>query len=63
MAGVEQNNVNPELGWSDDEKDVLVDNLVKCIEEGFSFSNSHFTGGATKKLMLSGCVMKPKRKT
>ncbi|CAN6981466.1 unnamed protein product [Brassica oleracea var. botrytis] len=36
---------------------------IRCIEEGFSFSNSHFTGGATKKLMLSGCVMKPKRKT
>lgn len=47
-AGVEQNNVNLELGWSDDEEDVQVENLVKCIEEVFSFSNSHFTGGATK---------------
>ncbi|KAF8097727.1 hypothetical protein N665_0283s0031 [Sinapis alba] len=47
-AGIEQMNVNPELGWSDDEEDVQVDNLVKCIGEGFSFSNSHFTGGATK---------------
>ncbi|CAN6858957.1 unnamed protein product [Brassica oleracea] len=33
---------------SDDEEDVLVDNLVKAAGEGFSFSNSNFKGGATK---------------
>lgn len=25
-----------------------MDNLVKCIQDGFSFSNSHFTGGVSK---------------
>ncbi|KAG5405903.1 hypothetical protein IGI04_008626 [Brassica rapa subsp. trilocularis] len=49
-AGVEQNNVNPELGWSDDEEDVQVDNIAISQAE-------------PPKLMLSGCVMKPKRKT
>lgn len=46
-AAVDLHNVNPELGWSDDEEDVLVDNLVKSIEDCF-FSNSHFTGEVSK---------------
>ncbi|KAF8092049.1 hypothetical protein N665_0426s0007 [Sinapis alba] len=54
-AEIEQMNVNPELGWSDDEEDVHVENLVKCIEEGFSFSNYHFTGGATKADVIRMC--------
>ncbi|KAF8109040.1 hypothetical protein N665_0104s0344 [Sinapis alba] len=47
-SGVERTNVTPDLGWSDDEEDVLVDNLVNSIQEGFSFSNSHFRGGVSK---------------
>ncbi|KAH0879524.1 LOW QUALITY PROTEIN: hypothetical protein HID58_066918 [Brassica napus] len=47
-AGVEEFHLNPELGSSDDDEDVLVANLVKCLEDGFAFANSHFTGGATK---------------
>ncbi|CAN6890050.1 unnamed protein product [Brassica oleracea] len=47
-AGVEEFHLNPELGSSDDDEDVLVANLVKCVEDGFAFANSHFTGGATK---------------
>ncbi|KAF8045859.1 hypothetical protein N665_4280s0003 [Sinapis alba] len=47
-AGVEQTNLDHEDVWSDDEEDVYVDNLVKSIEEGFPFTNSHFVGGATK---------------
>lgn len=27
---------------------MLVANLVKCVEDGFAFANSHFTSGATK---------------
>ena len=46
--GFDQNIANPDLGWSEDEDDVQVDNIVTCIEECFLFSNSHFTGGATK---------------
>ncbi|KAF8093389.1 hypothetical protein N665_0383s0021 [Sinapis alba] len=45
---VKQTNVNPDLCWSDDEEDVLVDNLVNYIQEGFSFCSSHFTGGVSK---------------
>ncbi|KAG2251777.1 hypothetical protein Bca4012_099279 [Brassica carinata] len=47
-AGVEEFHLNPELGSSDDDEDVLVANLVKCVEDGFAFANSHFTSGATK---------------
>uniref|UniRef100_A0A0D3CJB0 Ubiquitin-like protease family profile domain-containing protein n=1 Tax=Brassica oleracea var. oleracea TaxID=109376 RepID=A0A0D3CJB0_BRAOL len=47
-AGVEEFHLNPELGSSDDDEDVLVANLVKCVEDGFAFANSHFIGGATK---------------
>ncbi|CAG7898836.1 unnamed protein product [Brassica rapa] len=47
-AGVEEFHLNPELGFSDDVEDVLVTNMVKCVEDGFVFANSHFTGGATK---------------
>nr|VDD30516.1 unnamed protein product [Brassica oleracea] len=45
--GAELPNFEPDMG-SDDEEDVLVDNLVKAAGEGFSFSNSNFKGGATK---------------
>lgn len=45
--GVELTNVDPDGGVTDEEEDVLVDKLVKAIEEGFSFSNTHFKGGAT----------------
>lgn len=34
--------------WLDDDEDVLVDNLVKEILDGFMFNHSHFTGGATE---------------
>lgn len=47
-AGVVLNNVSDEGDPTDDEEDALVDNLVSSIETGFSFSNSHFIGGATK---------------
>ncbi|CAF1933625.1 unnamed protein product [Brassica napus] len=47
-AGVEEFHLNPELGSSDDDEDLLVANLVKCVEDGFAFANSHFIGGATK---------------
>lgn len=45
--GAELPNFEQDMG-SDDEEDVLVDNLVKAAGEGFSFSNSNFKGGATK---------------
>ncbi|CAG7874340.1 unnamed protein product [Brassica rapa] len=45
--GVDLPNFEPGVG-SEDEEDVLVDNLVKAAREGFSFSNSNFKGGATK---------------
>ncbi|KAH0860689.1 hypothetical protein HID58_088950 [Brassica napus] len=45
--GAELPNFEPDVG-SNDEEDVLVDNLVKAAGEGFSFSNSNFKGGATK---------------
>lgn len=32
--GVDLNNVDAEIAWSDSEDDVLVDNLAKCIQEG-----------------------------
>ncbi|KAF8104492.1 hypothetical protein N665_0172s0121 [Sinapis alba] len=37
-----------EFGWSDDEAYVGVYNLVKLIEEGFSFTHACFTGGDSK---------------
>ncbi|CAN6933690.1 unnamed protein product [Brassica oleracea] len=45
--GADIPNFESDVG-SDDEDDVLVDNLVKAAREGFSFSNSNFKGGATK---------------
>ncbi|KAH0922251.1 hypothetical protein HID58_022269 [Brassica napus] len=45
--GVDLPNFKPGVE-SEDEEDVLVDNLVKAAREGFSFSNSNFKGGATK---------------
>ncbi|KAF8082639.1 hypothetical protein N665_0817s0013 [Sinapis alba] len=47
-VGNEECNGQGEFGWSDDEADVCVDNLVKLIEEGFSFTQPCFTGGASK---------------
>ncbi|KAJ0262820.1 hypothetical protein HA466_0032930 [Hirschfeldia incana] len=46
-AGVDLENFEPNFSEADDEQDELVDNLIKAIEEGFSFSNSNFKGGAT----------------
>ncbi|CAN7054269.1 unnamed protein product [Brassica oleracea var. botrytis] len=46
--GVELDNVDAEIIWPDPEEDVLVANMEKCIQEGFAFCNSHFTGGASK---------------
>ncbi|CAN6898132.1 unnamed protein product [Brassica oleracea] len=45
--GVELDNVDAEIIWPDPEEDVLVANMEKCIQEGFTFCNSHFTGGAS----------------
>ncbi|KAF8117661.1 hypothetical protein N665_0008s0017 [Sinapis alba] len=47
-VGNEECNGQGEFGWSDDEADVCVDNLVKLIEEGFPFTHTCFTGGASK---------------
>ncbi|KAF8093209.1 hypothetical protein N665_0388s0010 [Sinapis alba] len=48
LVGNEDFNGQSEFGWSDDEGDVTVDNLVNLIEGGFSFTHSCFTGGASK---------------
>ncbi|KAF8113130.1 hypothetical protein N665_0056s0035 [Sinapis alba] len=37
-----------EFGWSDEEADLGVDNLLQKIEEGYLFSHSSFIGGASK---------------
>ncbi|WZZ20695.1 hypothetical protein YC2023_122082 [Brassica napus] len=39
---------SPDLGWSDDEEDPIVDNLMSLLEQQFPFNKSSFTGGVTK---------------
>nr|VDD23514.1 unnamed protein product [Brassica rapa] len=39
---------SPDLGWSDDEEDPIVDNLMTLLEQQFPFNKSSFTGGVTK---------------
>lgn len=46
--GVELSNIEPETEESVVEEDVHVVHLVKAVEEGFSFCNSHFKGGISK---------------
>ncbi|WZZ52809.1 hypothetical protein YC2023_052916 [Brassica napus] len=38
---------SPDLGWSDDEEDPIVDNLMSLLEQQFPFNKSSFTGGVT----------------
>ncbi|KAL0864470.1 hypothetical protein Bca101_043588 [Brassica carinata] len=39
--------VSPDLCWSDDEEDPIVDNLMCLVEQRFPFNNSSFIGGVT----------------
>ncbi|KAF8087299.1 hypothetical protein N665_0591s0003 [Sinapis alba] len=39
---------SPELDWSDDDEDHIVDNMLKLIEEGYSFKPSCFLGARTE---------------
>ncbi|CAN7062783.1 unnamed protein product, partial [Brassica oleracea var. botrytis] len=45
--GVELDNVEEGTHIPEDEEDILVENMEKCIHDGFSFRKSHFLGGAT----------------
>ncbi|KAF8112101.1 hypothetical protein N665_0067s0022 [Sinapis alba] len=47
-AAGEENITILDSAWGDDVQDVLVDNLLKCIENEFSFSNAHFIRGLNK---------------
>ncbi|KAL0730796.1 hypothetical protein Bca4012_026890 [Brassica carinata] len=47
-AGSEESNGDSQFGWSDDEEDDGVENLVKLIKDGFPFNHSFFKGGASK---------------
>ncbi|KAF2602902.1 hypothetical protein F2Q70_00026965 [Brassica cretica] len=38
---------SPDLGWSDDEEDPIVDNLMSLLEQQFPFNKSSFTSGVT----------------
>lgn len=46
--GVELSNIDPKTEESVVEEDVHVVHLVKAVEEGFSFCNSHFKGRISK---------------
>ncbi|KAL0876593.1 hypothetical protein Bca101_026298 [Brassica carinata] len=39
--------VSPDLCWSDDEEDPIVDNLMCLVQQRFPFNNSSFIGGVT----------------
>ncbi|WZZ42905.1 hypothetical protein YC2023_039164 [Brassica napus] len=39
---------SPDLGWSDDVEDPIVDNLMSLLEQQFPFNKSSFSGGVTK---------------
>ncbi|KAF8115398.1 hypothetical protein N665_0027s0014 [Sinapis alba] len=39
---------SPDFEWSDDKDDVMVDNMVKLIEEGYAFKPSCFMEGASR---------------
>ncbi|KAL0875230.1 hypothetical protein Bca101_024935 [Brassica carinata] len=47
VEGKEHFKASPELGWSDDEEDPIVDNLMTLVEQQFPFSKSSFIGGVT----------------
>ncbi|KAF8087013.1 hypothetical protein N665_0603s0015 [Sinapis alba] len=38
-----------DLDWSDDDEDPIVENMLKLIEEGYSFKPSCFLGGASRE--------------
>lgn len=43
--GIENDDLEEDLTWTDDEEDVRVDNMVRLSEQGFEFSNEMFKGG------------------
>lgn len=47
-VGNEAVNGDSQFGWSDDEEDVGVQNLLKLIDDGFPFKHSFFYGRCFK---------------
>ncbi|KAF8077392.1 hypothetical protein N665_1041s0007 [Sinapis alba] len=60
LDGNSEITTSPDFEWSDDEDDVMVDNMVNLIVEDYAFKPSSFMGGASR---VDVCRMREEAKT